>query len=320
MVNVLDIVADTRRAGATNGGEYSSPCPWCGGTDRFRLWPEHPSGRSRFWCRRCARSGDEIDLLRELRGMSFQEAAVAIGQAEPSRGRGSSRKQNDSVTAPCASWQGRAAKVAEAAEQVLWQSEGKRAVTYLKGRGFAEQTLRAARLGYTTADRHEEPNVWGLPVDHKGIWIPRGVTIPWRACGSLWRLNVRRPAGKPKYCGPAGSGNALYGADGLRGNKPAMLVEGEFDALAVAQEAGDLVVAVATGSTHGARQATWRRMLASRPLVIVAFDADAAGEDATEWWLDRLSNAQRLAPERDPAAMLEAGKDLRHWVQSGSVR
>lgn len=88
---------------------------------------------------------------------------------------------------------------------------------------------------------------------------------------------MRRPAGDPKYAQPAGgSGVALYGADGVNEDLPVVLVEGEFDALAVAQEASDLVVAVATGSTHGTRHLRWLRLLQAVPVVLVAFDGDEA--------------------------------------------
>ena len=36
-----------RKVAATNGGEWAGPCPFCGGDDRFRLWPQHPGGRGR---------------------------------------------------------------------------------------------------------------------------------------------------------------------------------------------------------------------------------------------------------------------------------
>jgi DNA primase len=40
-----------RRVASTNGGEWAGPCPWCGGTDRFRVWPY--AARPRYWCRQC---------------------------------------------------------------------------------------------------------------------------------------------------------------------------------------------------------------------------------------------------------------------------
>ena len=54
--------------------EYSSPCPFCGGEDRFCLFLDS----NRFWCRHCNKKGDGIALLREKEGMSFQEAKAII--------------------------------------------------------------------------------------------------------------------------------------------------------------------------------------------------------------------------------------------------
>jgi putative DNA primase/helicase len=64
--------------GHTKGGEFAGPCPWCGGEDRFVVWPNHPSGKPEFMCRQCGKSGDAIQYLRDRHDMSFHEAkAVA---------------------------------------------------------------------------------------------------------------------------------------------------------------------------------------------------------------------------------------------------
>lgn len=34
-----------KKASARSGGEYHSPCPKCGGTDRFCVFPEQPAAR-----------------------------------------------------------------------------------------------------------------------------------------------------------------------------------------------------------------------------------------------------------------------------------
>jgi hypothetical protein len=65
-----------KRVAATGGGEYAGACPWCAGTDRFRVWP----ARGRYWCRQCLRRGDLIQYLRDYRGLSFQEAARLAGK------------------------------------------------------------------------------------------------------------------------------------------------------------------------------------------------------------------------------------------------
>ena len=312
---LLELVPGLQRKGATNGGEFAAPCPWCGGKDRFRLWPEHPSGRPRWWCRRCERRGDGIDLLREMMGLSFREAADAVGRASHLPAAAPRVLQQSRLCPPNTTWQSRAEKVAKKAEAALWGPQGARALSYLQGRGFASGTLRDARLGYLAEERRETPETWGAPAVHRPLWLPRGIVIPWRACGSIWRLNIRRPAGEPRYIGPAGSGNGLYGADVVHPGRPVVMCEGELDALAVAQEAGDLASAVATGSTSGARHRRWLAFLLTAPEVLVAFDGDAAGEKAAAWWLEQLPNARRLMPQyKDAAGMLEAGADVRGWV------
>jgi DNA primase len=316
MTGILDLVVDLRRAGATAGGEYAGPCPWCGGRDRFRVWPEHPSGHARWWCRQCDRRGDTIDLLRERDGLGFREAAAAVGKPSIVTSAASPRQCREQLLSPPSSvWQARAEAIAEAGEKALWTPAGSRALGYLRRRGFHNETIRAAHLGYQSSDVRESPQTWGLPVDRKDVWIPRGIVIPWRLKGSIWRLNVRRPKGTPKYIGPAGSSNGLYGADGIRPGIPVVVVEGEFDALAVAQEAGEVVAAVATGSTSGARNPRWVERIVAAPLVLVAFDDDDAGDTAAGWWLDAISHARRWTPEGDPAEMLEGNENVRMWVK-----
>ena len=64
-----------RKAAATHGGEYAGGCPFCGGEDRFRAWPE----QGRYWCRQCGAQGDAIDYLRQKHGLSFREAMRTLG-------------------------------------------------------------------------------------------------------------------------------------------------------------------------------------------------------------------------------------------------
>jgi hypothetical protein len=57
--------------------------------------------------------------------------------------------------------------------------------------------------------------------------------------------------------------------------------------------------------------------VAIAPLLLVAFDADAAGDKAAEWWME-LPNARRLRPQggKDCNDILRAGF-LREWVEEG---
>jgi Toprim-like len=112
--------------------------------------------------------------------------------------------------------------------------------------------------------------------------LPHGVTFPWFQAGELWRLLIRPvgpavPQGK-KYIAVSGGSNTLYRLDTLQSNRPAMIVEGVLDALAVAQEAGDLIAVVAAGSTTGGRLEHCIGRLGLASVALVAFDADAAGK------------------------------------------
>lgn len=368
---------EVKRTASTDGGEYASACPRCGGEDRFRVWPDHPDKEAgRFWCRRCGWSGDGIDLLRAevCTGMSFPQAChcLGLGHKANSDADGDQRraqlptpeaapkpKPPKLLRPPGTAWQREAGAFIEACQHQLWRDTRRAASArdYLTGRGLREETIRAAGLGLNSHTKRPLRTSWGLePREEKPdggrIWLPRGVVIPWwKSSGGLWRLSVRRPDGDlhssgddPKYVQaaavrpgsgdePAWSSNALYGARALRPGRPAVLVEGVFDALAIMQEArtaipfeakrkgSPLAAAVACG-TAGARCPHWIAKLASARPVLLAFDDDenGAGEDAAAFWERVLPNAARHAPPAgydDPADMLAEGENVRAWIEEG---
>lgn len=64
-----------RRVSAAKGGLYHSPCPSCGGTDRFMVYADQPGGElaqqhgmvGTWACpRHCQTGGDIIAFLQEL--------------------------------------------------------------------------------------------------------------------------------------------------------------------------------------------------------------------------------------------------------------
>lgn len=75
-----------RKKASTDGGEFAGPCPFCGGRDRFRVWP----AEGRWWCRWCERKGDAIALVQQLHGVGFLAACDHLGR--PSNGPPSSRR------------------------------------------------------------------------------------------------------------------------------------------------------------------------------------------------------------------------------------
>ena len=88
---ILDIVRNRisgklRRISAAKGGEWCSPCPVCGGDDRFRIWPSQDGGEvaqkagvsGTWWCRQCDKGGDVISLLMFADGLEFRAACKEL--------------------------------------------------------------------------------------------------------------------------------------------------------------------------------------------------------------------------------------------------
>ena len=231
-------------------------------------------------------------------------------------------------TPPPDLWQERALIFCEACKRTLRAdtAAAKSARSYLYGRGLSDDTIEEAGLGLNLRDQYPTKQSWGLEGDGK-VWLPRGITIPWGDGERVIGVNIRRPEGdvepggdpweQRKYQRASGAGSPLYGVM-WTDNRPVVLVEGEFDALAITQTAGDLVDALATGSTGGARRRQWLDLLRDAPAVLVAFDSEEAGETAAREWLHVLPNATRWHPHgKDTAEMLETGQDVRMWVRFG---
>lgn len=321
LLTLISSDTELKKTAGTHGGEYHGACPFCGGRDRFAVWPN--ATRPGWWCRMCEKGGDAIQYLRE-KGYSFHDACAAlevvIGHPQIAR----SYTPPVECLPPSQAWRASAGGLVLTAQQELKRHA--RAVDYLHSRGLTDHTIAAAGLGYNPATRAVSRAAWGLEPDPKQgdkMWLPAGIVIPCRIDNQLWKVQIRRDdvkEGQDRYKTVTGSSNALYGASSLKVDSPAMLVEGPFDALAVWQEAGTLISVAACG-TSGARRARWITRLALASEVLIALDADDAGDGAASWWLGVLENGRRWRPYYDdPGQMLQDGADVRGWVLAGLGR
>lgn len=329
--DLLSLVSSPlRKVSGTRGGEYKGPCPQCGGVDRLAVQPSGgDDGRGLWMCRSChPKWGDVVAFIEWRDNVGFREACEKLGYELVAPRVDLPMAAPEPCEPPSDVWQKRGIIFWQDTCEALWGDGGGKARAWLHSRGLTDETIDRAALGYNGADTWDAPMDWGLDSEHKKVYLPRGIVIPWSVKRDLWKLNIRRPvtaaqvaSGERKYCQPAGGSNGLFNADAIQAGKPLMLVESEMDALIVEQEAGDMITPVATGSTSGGRRARWLARLAVAPVILASFDNDAPekGDQAAAYWLEVLTGFSiRWRPlAKDPTEMIQQGIDVRNWVERG---
>lgn len=184
---------------------------------------------------------------------------------------------------PAASWQQAAQDALRAAQDMLAANPAM--LDYLRHeRLLTDETIAAAGLGYN-------PRWHDLP-DGK---LAPGLVIPYQQAGSLWALRVRTFDNPKlsKYVNATGSkvSGTLYGAGALAAGKPVLMVEGEFDCLLAQQDAGDTLAVVTLGPASNRLSAHWRAVLLKAPVIYLALDNDAAGQQAAAALVEALAGA-----------------------------
>jgi len=311
-MNMLDLLQHDgftmRRKASTGGGEYAGACPWCGGRDRFLVWPNKRE-LGLYWCRGCGKSGDAIQYLRDFRGFTYKSACGLLGishdmaqrpKVKRRRPRRPTWKPKKSST-PGREWQQRALKIIEKGISLLWATRGTQARMWLQRRGYHERTIQEARLG----------------IGHNGLLIP---------CFSddkPVRVRIRKwdPGDGPRYILLKGSDTRPMITN--PGKPGIVIVESELDAWIVHQEAGDLITVVALGSAQAKPDRDTHRLLKNAETVLVALDSDEAGAKATwSFWINQYQSARRwpVPMGKDPGDAFQSGLNIRMWINAGLDR
>lgn len=305
--------------------EYSGPCPRCGGRDRLRVQPgrkEHGA----WMCRGCWPAeqkgwGDYIEYLRQMRGMSFFEAkSYLTGEVDSLLGQ-VEQYQQKTLLPEDEALQDRYDLIIKAAIARLELPGCRPCLDYLLARGLSKDTIGKAKLGCIDSEIVRQHYLGVIPKELDTLFV----VIPWYADNILYRVQLRDIRSdiphNERYRNFPRSGDGLYLGDCLRNKRATFLVEDEFSALSIAQEAGDLVNVVATGSTDRGHTAKWESRLARVPGVLVAFDRDQDGDKASKEWLHILNGAtpaKRWKPlAKDANDMLQQGYDIRTWATAG---
>jgi DNA primase len=273
---------------------------------------------------RCNTHGDAVDWVRKRQGLSFGQAcdhlrALSGSLIHTNRiPRMGKPLVYNSESPPAADWQ---AKAREIIESCRFGSNSRwhwRVRDYLTQRCLYDSTLEYWQIGFQS---------WAG--ERNGLWVPRGIVIPWIERDAVWALKVRLTddtqqgvTSAPKYAQVAGGRPALFGAHTLLGREAVVVTEGEFDAMLIHQHAGDLVGVVTLGSAAARVGWAWLREFLSVKVILAAQDADAAGGKAASWWqaLSARVHRVRVPMGKDVTEFAQRGGQVRDWVQMELAR
>jgi DNA primase len=225
-------------------------------------------------------------------------------------------RSEKTITPPNEIWQSRARNYLDEWKDTLWWAQGKNARWHLYGRGLKGDIIEKFQLGYNPVDRFEPLEKWGLKPsspDEKTVFIPAGICIPWIVDGKVWKINFRRGQAYPKYLQIKGSQPAIFGLESLKDHSTAFLVEGEFDAMLLGQEAGDLVRVCTLGSASSRHLSSqWQSYFLGCQRIFLVGDNDKAGRD----WAETISGLSH----RLKKVQLPTGKDISdYWLKGGNL-
>ena len=265
------------------------PCPIHKGK-RYNLEISKDGRRFRCYSGSCGATGTVLDWVALRDNITIAEAARKLGgedrdvsrkstrRAEAGPGRGAGVRAGDGrragpVLEPA--WQAAVSELVEQAARDLWGKGGREALGWLRARGLADDTIGRFRLGYLPTEGWTPASPEGQGHDRR-YPARSGNPDPLGPSGRLVR-HARRSAGTPMGRGqrpqvarehrrPAarrGRGyRALWGSrrgfaypfGDLALGVPALIVEGEADALIGWQQLGHVVNVATVGAPSRRRE------------------------------------------------------------------
>lgn len=248
------------------------------------VWP----GENRWRCfGKCDAGGDVIEALMRLDGVDFKEACARLGgrlaeAAGPVRKLPAARPEAGGLPEPLT-----AAQLAmQTAAMKALAADAARCGGIAKRRGWLPETVR------------------GLALDgHLGLHEGRLAFI----YGHGLKLRWQDQDGTRRIAWAYGSNGELWRADRLEAAavRQVVICEGETDAISLLDAGEETDGAVAVVAVPGAScwRAEWGAALAGRD-VVVATDADAAGEKAAARILEALAGVAARAVRVNPPELL----------------
>jgi hypothetical protein len=312
---------------STQGGEYHSSCPLCGGNDRFVIQPnkQMKNCKGYYFCRQCNIHGDSIQFCRDYLGCTnFKEAINLLGIEIIDTNSSvfvhkKSKNSFVSLNRPSNRWLQQASIIIEEAHRSLLSRRD--ILESLNQRGLPIEVVKRYKIGFIPLTETFDGILWGL--EKEKIWFPAGILIPTiERDQSVIRLKIRRKDWHsidklPKYIAVSGSMGGLN-IIGDKKNPILIVVESELDAYALNYVLGDIAVIVAVGGcTKNPDSVT--DYLAKNKTLLVCHDNDEAGINMLNKWKELYPHARAYptALGKDIGEAITQGIDLRAWIITG---
>ncbi len=350
MPNILELLQNhsitPKKVSTTKGGEYHSPCPTCGGEDRFHVWPAQNNGLGSYWCRGCGSGGDCIQFLIDFDSRTFRQAKLELGiddaECRPSidrrRAQASVTKvwQPENKTHPAdvidlPKWIDHATKFIDICHTALLSSSAN--LEWLHKRGIPLESIKKFKLGWHATkelkNSYRPRESWGLTggINPKTkrprmLLLPAGLVVPWIVDGVVRRIQIRlakkdQKFPKKKYHAVVGSAMDTFMTSWIA--QAYVTVETVLDAIMIDAQAGDMIGAAALISSHAKPTITATRALRRADIILGALDFDHAGSAASSWWPKNFTNFVRhpVPQGGDPGEAYEQGVNIRQWLKLG---
>lgn len=260
-----------------SGHFYIGACPFCGGRDRFNL-KETPEGW-RWFCRKC---GDDkyhgtIDYIMRRDNLNFKQALEFLGGNVRLSPRTQMIARDPGFVLPDLDWQSKAWRRVDAASDRLAGQDGNAGRLYLEERGISRATVLTYRLGFAQATNSGRPVIVIPWFDANGPDGELITAIKYRFVDDLAKQEKSR-----RFMMAEGSKPIIFGLHAAAGHDVLILVEGEFNAMSIAQVSAAEVMnvdALSFGSQSGSHQDVLRKISQEyRRVIVWADDPEKAKE------------------------------------------
>lgn len=305
-IDILRVVGDYVRLKRQGSGErYVGLCPFH--TEKTPSFSVH-AGHGFYKCFGCGAGGDAIKFVMEMEGFTFMEAIRALAERN-----GIPLPRTADFSDDDAKKRSTLYRLNEMAQEAfmrnLWSPLGEQARAYLAKRGISEAQARGFGMGFANPSGQELVRLLekqGLApalLEESGLVKPRASGGGWydtfrgrltfpihNESGKLVAFGARvmNPEEQPKYLNSPETGiyrkrTVLYNfhraKESMRRTGRAVLVEGYMDVLG-ACAAGVTEAVASCGTSLSAEHV--RAIRRHTDVVVVNFDPDRAGENATE--------------------------------------